>query len=125
MRNCALIVACLLVISACGCATVVSSKKTNELSVGMTPYQVKEIMGDPTDKQILNNLMVLRYDLYQQVKGWVPYYLVFNKDTQKLEQWYADEEEYYKQQQIWLQNKPKKIYVETKESQDITIKDQR
>ncbi len=36
----------------------------------------------------------------------MPFYLVFGKEDQKLESWYADEAEYQRQQQLWLQAMP-------------------
>jgi len=59
---------------------------------------------------------VWKYSLHQAWKGFVPYYLIFGKEDQKLESWCADEAEYMRQQQLWLQAIPptQKYEVEIK-----------
>jgi len=84
----------------------------------MTQSQVKAIMGEPTQTQFVSNKWVWKYSLHQAWKGFVPYYLVFGKDSQVLEQWFADEAEYMRQQQLWLQAFPPTQSHEV----DITIK---
>ena len=83
-----------------------SVSKTNQLVPGMTLDQVKSIMGEPSQSQFVADKWVLKYSLHQYWKGWVPYYLAFDKKTQKLDSWYADENEYLRQQQLWLQAMP-------------------
>jgi len=55
-----------------------SVQKLNRLSPGMSSEEVQAI--------------------HENWKGFVPYYVVFNKDTRTLESWYADEEEYQRSQ---------------------------
>jgi hypothetical protein len=83
-----------------------SVSKTNQLMPGMSAYQVKEILGEPSQTQYIADKWVWKYSLHEYWKGWVPYYLVFGKETQKLDSWYADEAEYRQQQQLWLQAIP-------------------
>lgn len=85
-----------------GCASLGSIKKTNQLSPGMTTEQVKSLLGQPSQSQFIQNKIVWKYSLHQYFVGWVPYYLVFDKETQELEAWYANEQEYYQNQQMWM-----------------------
>jgi len=83
-----------------------SISKTNQLMPGMTPNQVKEILGEPSQTQFVADKWVWKYSLHEYWKGWVPYYLVFGKEGKKLDSWYANEAEYMQQQQLWLQAMP-------------------
>jgi hypothetical protein len=85
---------------------------TNQLTPGMTTNEVKEILGEPSQTQFIADKWIWKYSLHQYWKGYIPYYLVFNKETQKLESWYADEAEYQRQQQLWLQAFPPKQKIE-------------
>ena len=99
-----------LVASFSGCAGtgggLGSITKTNQLAPGMSPAEVKSTLGEPSQTQFIENKWIWKYSLHQYWKGWVPYYLVFGKETQKLEAWYANEAEYMRQQQLWLQAYP-------------------
>jgi|RhiMetdeSRZDD1v2_1073273.scaffolds.fasta_scaffold504163_2 hypothetical protein len=87
-----------------GCATQVST--TNQLSPGMRPEQVKAVLGDPSQTQFIANKWVWNYSLLEPWKGFIPYYLVFSKENPTLESWYADQDEYYRQQELWLKAFP-------------------
>lgn len=76
--------------------------KTNKLVPGMSVQEVKQILGDPGQSQFVKDKWVWKYTLHQPFVGFIPYYLVFNKDSQKLEMWFANKEEYYRQQNLWL-----------------------
>lgn len=91
---------------ATGMGGVGSVSKTNQLAPGMKPAEVKTILGEPSQTQFIANKWVWKYSLQEPWKGWIPYYLVFNRDSQVLEQWFADEAEYTRQQQLWLQAMP-------------------
>ncbi len=80
--------------------------KTNELSPGMTSSQVKAILGEPSQTQFIGDKWVWKYLLQQDSKALVPYYLILGKESQSLQEWYADEEEYLRQRQLWLQEFP-------------------
>jgi hypothetical protein len=60
----------------------------------------------PKQTQFISNKWVGKYSLHEPWKGFIPYYVVFGRDTQLLEQWFADEAEYARQQQLWLQAFP-------------------
>jgi hypothetical protein len=115
----------LLSFSVVGCASLGSIKKTNQLSPGMTTDQVRSILGQPSQSQFIQNKIVWKYSLHQYFVGWVPYYLVFDKNSQKLETWYANEQEYYRNQRMWMdvanqieQQNQKPIEVPTSKSFD-------
>jgi len=99
-----LILFSLLISTLTGCATKVSA--TNQLSPGMQPQQVKTALGEPSQTQFVGNKWVWKYSLHEPWKGFIPYYLVFSKENPVLEGWYANEEEYFRQQQLWLQAFP-------------------
>jgi hypothetical protein len=83
-----------------------SVSKTNQLSPGMKPAEVKAVLGEPSQTQFVSNKWVWKYSLHEPWKGFIPYYMVFGRDSQALEQWFADEAEYMRQQQLWLQAMP-------------------
>ena len=83
-----------------------SIAKTNLLVPGMSVDEVKNILGEPSQTQFVADKWVWRYSLHQYWKGYVPYYLIFGKENKKLEEWYANEAEYTRQQQLWLQAFP-------------------
>lgn len=94
-----------------GCAVFGTMERTNSLSPGMTIAETKKILGQPSQTQFTVDKLVLKYNLHQYFKGWVPCYLVFNRKTQKLESWFADEQEYYRTQQLWIETMPKQVDV--------------
>jgi hypothetical protein len=83
-----------------------SISKTNQLMPGMKPADVKDVLGEPSQTQFIADKWVWKYSLHQPWKGFVPYYMVFARDTQSLVAWYPDEGEYIRQQQLWLQAMP-------------------
>jgi hypothetical protein len=72
----------------------------------MKTSEVKAILGDPSQTQFVSDRWVWKYTLHEPWKGYIPYYLIFGRESQKLVQWYADEDEYVRQQQLWLQAIP-------------------
>lgn len=83
-----------------------SISKTNQLSPGMTAAEVRVVLGQPSQTQFISGKWVWKYSLHEAWKGFIPYYLVFGRESQTLEQWFADEAEYMRQQQLWLQAMP-------------------
>ncbi len=83
-----------------------SISKSRDLRPGMQISEVEKIMGKPIQTQFISSKWVWKYKLHEYYKGYVPYYLVFNKDSKQLEEWYADEAEYQRNQQLWLQAFP-------------------
>ena len=83
-----------------GCASMGmnSVQKLNRLSPGMSSEEVQAILGEPKSSEVQGDKWILKYTLHENWKGFVPYYVVFNKDTRTLESWYADEEEYQRSQ---------------------------
>jgi outer membrane protein assembly factor BamE (lipoprotein component of BamABCDE complex) len=87
-----------------GCTTKVT--RTNQLYPGMQPEQVKEVLGEPSQTQFISNKWIWKYSLHEPWKGFIPYYLAFSKENPTLEGWYANEQEYHRQQQLWMQAMP-------------------
>lgn len=101
MRIGILVARCFLVTA---CTTKVSN--TNQLSPGMSPTQVRAILGEPSQTQFVADKWVWKYSLHQPWKGFIPYYLIFGRENPTLAEWFADEAEYMRQQQLWLQAFP-------------------
>jgi hypothetical protein len=72
----------------------------------MKPADVKTVLGEPSQTQFISDKWVWKYSLHEPWKGFIPYYMVFSRESQRLEQWFADEAEYVRQQQVWLQAMP-------------------
>ena len=90
----------------CTACTPTQVSSTNQLSPGMSPARVRDIMGEPSQTQFVANKWVWKYSLHQPWKGFIPYYLFFGSESQALEGWVADEAEYVRQQQLWMQAFP-------------------
>jgi hypothetical protein len=72
----------------------------------MKPAAVKAILGDPSQTQFVSDKWVWKHSLHEYWKRYVPYYLVFTRESPTLQSWYANEPEYLRQQQLWLQAIP-------------------
>ncbi len=96
----------LTLICIAGCAGTTTIKKTNQLVPGMSTVEVKQILGDPLLIQFVSDRWVWQYSIHQPWKGYIPYYLVFSNEEQQLLSWYADVDEYMRQQQLWLRAHP-------------------
>jgi len=83
-----------------------SIEKTRQLAPGMKMAEVRALLGDPSQTQFVSNKLVWKYSLHEYGKGFVPYYLEFGRKSMTLERWFADEDEYQRQQQLWLQAIP-------------------
>jgi len=77
-------------------------EKTAQLRPGMTHEDVVKLLGKPKSVQFTGDKVMLKYSLHEYWKGWVPYYVIFNKGTGKLIEWYADEAEYQRKQAMWM-----------------------
>jgi outer membrane protein assembly factor BamE (lipoprotein component of BamABCDE complex) len=80
-------------------------QKTNQLSPGMSYEEVVQLLGQPKSSQFVDDKWVLKYTLHEPQRGWVPYYLLFDKKKKRLASWYLDEEEYQRTQQMRMQTK--------------------
>lgn len=101
------IIAPVLVVLFSGCAGAPlefnSVEKTKQLYPGMMHPDVVKILGKPKTVQFVGDKVILKYGLHEYWKGWVPYYVVFEKKTGKLKEWYADEAEYQRNQAMWME----------------------
>lgn len=92
-----------LALSLASCTYHTNIKATNQLAPGMTAAQVRHTLGEPSSTQFVADKWVWKYTLAKPWTGNIPYYLVFNKDTQTLEQWAANEAEFARNQQMLMQ----------------------
>ncbi|MFQ5329104.1 MAG: hypothetical protein ACE5D4_03840 [Thermodesulfobacteriota bacterium] len=60
------------------------------------------MLGKPKSVQFTGDKAILKYSLHEYWKEWVPYYMIFDKATGKLKEWYADEAEYQRNQAVWV-----------------------
>lgn len=93
-----LMVGMVLFLSACASIGMNSVEKLEGLSPGMSSEQVVEVLGEPESTQMTDEKLVLEYTLHQNWKGFVPYIVVFDRDTRRLEGWFEDEEGYQENQ---------------------------
>jgi hypothetical protein len=84
-----------------GCA---SNRVTdvNKLQPGLSITEVKQIMGEPSVTQMKNGQLIYKYSVWQAFVGNKPYYLIFSQSDNKLASWYADENEYWRNQNAWM-----------------------
>jgi hypothetical protein len=90
----------LLLLLILGCQT--SVKKTNRLCPGMTMDQVKAILGEPQQSEFRDGRHQWRYSLSQRGVGCIPYYLMFDPETQTLVDWRKNMDEYDAGRVVWL-----------------------
>jgi len=76
-----------------------SVQKLNQLSPGMSSEEVEAILGEPSSSEVTDDKLVQKYTLHENWKGFVPYFMVFDKDSRRLEAWYEDEEGYQRSQE--------------------------
>ncbi len=76
-------------------------EKTRSLQPGMMHKDVVKLLGKPKSVQFVGDKVILKYSFHEYWKGWVPYYIIFNKQTGKLQEWYEDEAEYQRNQAMW------------------------
>jgi outer membrane protein assembly factor BamE (lipoprotein component of BamABCDE complex) len=98
-----------LVVLLSGCATMGPKMglntvtNVNQLRPGMMFPEVLQILGEPKSSVFTEDEWQVNYTFHEYWKGWVPYVLVFDKDTQRLKSWKADEEAYQRNQEKWMQ----------------------
>ena len=97
-----LLLTCLLLVPACTYHTNV--RVTKNLAPGMTTEQVRAVMGgDPASTSFQSDHLIWKYTLAQPWVGNVPYYLIFNRETEQLEGWAANDAELRRNQQSLFQ----------------------
>ncbi len=90
-----------------GCATMGESvglgtaDKTAQLKTGMQYEQVEALLGKPESSKIVKGQQIVRWNLHEYWKGWVPYDMVFDARKKTLVSWSANEKEYLASQQKW------------------------
>lgn len=76
-------------------------KKLNQLDRGMSQAQVRQILGEPKQKELKSGRTVLKFSLHEWMRGWKPVYLVFD-ERETLTEWYVNEDEYMGMQKLWM-----------------------
>ena len=94
--------ASLAVIHSCGSSKSMalnSAEKTSELRPGMHYDQVVELLGKPKSSQMTKEAWMVRWNLQEMWKGYVPYDMAFDPNSQELLFWSANEEEFQRKQE--------------------------
>ncbi len=76
-------------------------KKLNQLDRGMSLAQVRQILGEPKQKELKAGRTILKFSLHEWMRGWKPVYLVFD-ERESLAEWYVNEDEYMGMQKLWM-----------------------
>ncbi len=76
-----------------------SVEKTAELRPGMHYDQVVELLGKPKSSQMTDEAWLVRWNLQEMWKGYVPYDMAFDPASQELLFWSANEEEFQRKQE--------------------------
>ena len=76
-----------------------SAEKTSELRPGMTYDEVVELLGKPKSSQMTEEAWLVRWNLQEMWKGYVPYDMAFDPGSQQLMFWSANEEEFQRKQE--------------------------
>jgi hypothetical protein len=92
----------LLALQSCGSSksmSLNSVEKTSELRPGMHYDEVVELLGKPKSSQMTQEAWLVRWNLQEMWKGYVPYDMAFDPNSQELLFWSANEEEFQRQQE--------------------------
>ncbi len=90
-----------------GCATMGQSAglgtadKTAQLRQGMKYEEVEALLGKPESSKTVKGQQIVRWNLHEYWKGWVPYDMVFDARKKTLVSWSANEKEFQASQQKW------------------------
>ena len=76
-----------------------SVEKTAELRPGMQYDEVVELLGKPKSSQMTDEAWLVRWNLQEMWKGYVPYDMAFDPSSQELLFWSANEEEFQRKQE--------------------------
>jgi hypothetical protein len=76
-----------------------SAQKTAELQPGMHYDEVVELLGKPRSSQMTGEAWIVRWNLQEMWKGYVPYDMAFDPETKELLFWSANEEEFQRKQE--------------------------
>jgi len=106
-REIALIAAMSVILLLSGCATMGESAglgtadKAAQLKPGMKYEQVEALLGKPESSKTIKGQQIVRWNLHEYWKGWVPYDMVFDARKKTLVSWSANEKELQASQQKW------------------------
>ena len=97
-----MLIVSLSVLHSCGSSKSIalnSAQKTSELRPGMHYDEVVELLGKPRSSQMNQEAWVVRWNLQEMWKGYVPYDMAFDPKSQELLFWSANEEEFQRRQE--------------------------
>jgi len=106
-RKKSLIFAVSMIFLLSGCATMGQSAglgtadKTAQLKPGMKYEEVEALLGKPESSKTVKGQQIVRWNLHEYWKGWVPYDMVFDARKKTLVSWSANEKEFQAGQQKW------------------------
>lgn len=102
-----LIVCALLFIGACASINQTlglgTAEKTKQLKVGMKYERVEALLGKPEWSKNVKSQRVVRWNLHELWRGWVPYDMVFDGTKQTLISWSVNEKDYNSYQEALIQ----------------------
>jgi hypothetical protein len=86
-----------------GCPPTDTVRRTNFLQPGMSPTQVKAVMGEPLQTQFVAERVVWQYTLHQSYRGYRPHYLIFEGEPLRLTSWFPEQAAFERQRAVWFQ----------------------
>jgi hypothetical protein len=101
-----IIAICAAIILFSGCASIPSAQKTAMLRQGMASQEVVAVLGEPHQTELEGNKLIWKYNMYGVNSGLLPYYLIFDNSTNRLERWYVNKEEYERNREYDLRASP-------------------
>ena len=78
-----------------------SIELTNQLHTGMTYSDVEALLGKPKSSRSSNEQLIVRWNLQEMWKGYIPYDMIFNTSDKTLISW-AENSKAFEQQQTQL-----------------------
>ena len=96
------LISLLALLQSCGSSksmSLNSVEKTAELRPGMPYDEVVELLGKPKSSQMTDEAWLVRWNLQEMWKGYVPYDMAFDPSSQELLFWSANEEEFQRKQE--------------------------
>lgn len=98
IRSKVVLLAATLLLAACASTGLNAAARVQQLRTGMTPVEVRALLGNPTGVRSAPAAEQWTYSLHANWKGWVPHVLVFTGNPAVLRSWWADEEKFRRDQ---------------------------
>ena len=91
-----------LLLPSCGSTQTMalnSVNLTSQLKPGMTYTEVEEILGKPKTSKVENEQWIVRWNLQEMWKGYIPYDFIFNAGDSRLVSWSENQAAFEQKQQ--------------------------